>query len=62
MPKKLAHGGARKGAGRKPVSDPKIGITIYVEDSIVKAFGGIEEVRNSCYSFLKRKISLKTKS
>ncbi len=53
MSKKLSRGGARKGAGRKPASDPKIIIPIYVEESIVKANGGIEEVKNECYSFLK---------
>lgn len=54
MAKKIIHGGARKGAGRKPASDPKISITIYVEESIVKANGGIENVKDICYSFLKK--------
>ena len=55
MSKKPAHGGARKGAGRKPAADPKVSITIYIEESIIKANGGIENVKNNCYSFLKNK-------
>ncbi len=51
---KTPHGGARKGAGRKPASDPKVSVTIYVEESIVKANGGIENVKDICYSFLKK--------
>ncbi|CAN5545833.1 hypothetical protein BH11BAC1_BH11BAC1_13370 [soil metagenome] len=53
--KKSIRGGARKGAGRKPVTDPKIMIPIYVETSIVNGMGGLEEVREACYSFLKSK-------
>lgn len=37
--KKETRGGARKGAGRKPGGDPKIGITIYIPESIVKEKG-----------------------
>jgi len=59
MSKKLSRGGARKGAGRKPASDPKIIIPIYVEESIVKAIGGIEVVKNECYLFLKNKANKK---
>ncbi len=55
MAKKPSHGGARKGAGRKPVADPKISITIYVEKSIVDANGDVEEVRELCYEFLKKR-------
>jgi hypothetical protein len=55
MSKKTIHGGARKGAGRKPVSDPKIGVTLYVEESIVNALGGIEAIRSECYEYLKIK-------
>ena len=55
MPKKSSRGGARKGAGRKPASDPKIIIPIYVEESIINAIGSVEEVKNECYLFLKNK-------
>ena len=59
MPKNLTHGGARKGAGRKPAADPKITITIYVEESIVNANGGLDAVKESCYLFLKNRRSKK---
>ena len=55
MAKKPKHGGARIGAGRKPVADPKVSITIYVEKSIVDANGDIEAVRELCYEFLKKR-------
>jgi hypothetical protein len=51
---KKIHGGARKGAGRKPASDPKVPVTIYVEESIIKAVGGIDQLRQECYDFLKK--------
>ena len=54
MAKKLTHGGARKGAGRKPVPDPKIQVIFYIEESIINAMGGIEELRNDCYAYLKK--------
>lgn len=55
MAKKPSHGGARKGAGRKPVADPKVSITIYVEKSIMDANGDVEEVKELCYEFLKKR-------
>jgi hypothetical protein len=36
---KKVHGGARKGAGRKPVGDPKITLSIYPVKSAVEALG-----------------------
>ncbi len=54
MAKKPTRGGARKGAGRKPLADPKIPITIYVEGSIVNELGGIDELKDEIYSFLKK--------
>jgi len=36
---KKAHGGARKGAGRKPVDDPKVTLPIYPLKSAVDALG-----------------------
>jgi len=55
--KRTGRGGPRKGSGRKPASDPKLPITIYVEKSIIKAMGGTEGVRGECYSFIKSKYS-----
>ena len=53
--KRTGRGGPRKGSGRKPAADPKVAVTIYVESSLVTALGGIDEVRQECYSFLKSK-------
>lgn len=36
---KKAHGGSRKGAGRKPVDDPKITLSIYPLKSAVDTLG-----------------------
>lgn len=53
--KKSNHGGARLKAGRKPVSDPKQTVTIYVEQSILEANNGIEESKIQMYQFLKKR-------
>lgn len=36
---KINHGGARKGAGRKPVFDPKVTLPIYPRQSIIDKLG-----------------------
>lgn len=51
--KKPTHGGKRKRSGRKPASDPKQQVTLYVETSIIKANGGMEETKSKCYDYLK---------
>lgn len=43
------HGGARKGAGRKPVEDPKVPVTIYVKESLINSLGGIDSLREELY-------------
>lgn len=53
--KKDSKGGARKGAGRKPVDDPKVLVPLYVKSSVLKAFGGLDELREACYEFLESK-------
>lgn len=50
--KKKTHGGKRARSGRKPVDDPKKGITIYLHQSVIDANGGIEEVKTVSVSFL----------
>jgi hypothetical protein len=55
--KKTKIGGARKGAGRKPVDDPKMVVTLYVKTSIVNAWGGYDEMREEIYEFLDSKAS-----
>jgi hypothetical protein len=39
------HGGARSKAGRKPVDDKAMQITIYPKTSLVKKVGGIEKAK-----------------
>lgn len=55
--KKNNHGGARSKAGRKHVSDPKLGVTIYVHASIIEANGGIEIVKERTVLFLQKSAS-----
>lgn len=62
MSKKIQHGGARQRAGRKPVADQKKTFTIYVEQSIIDANGGIDESKSECYLFLKKRGEKKKKN
>lgn len=50
---KMASGGKRKGAGRKPCSDKKQTVALYIETSIINALGGIENTKEKLYSFAK---------
>ena len=55
MPKlktKTGLGGRRKGAGRKPIADKKVAITLYVPQSVVQSHGGLEDFREYCYQLL----------
>ena len=40
-------GGKRKGAGRKPIKDKKIAVTIYVRPSEIERLGGIVAFKKS---------------
>ena len=62
MSKKIQHGGARQRAGRKPAADPKQTVVIYVEQSIIDANNGIDEVKSECYLFLKKRGEKKEKN
>jgi len=48
-------GGKRKGAGRKKAADPKRTITIYVEQSVIDSFTGIDVMKSEIYAFLKKR-------
>lgn len=52
---KNKHGGARQRAGRKPVADPKQTFTIYVEQSIIDANGGMVKAKIEAYNFLQKR-------
>lgn len=45
MKKKKEHGGARKNAGRKPIEDKKVQLTLYIRQSDVKKLGGLEKTK-----------------
>ena len=55
MKAKNTQGGARSNAGRKPVTDPKKGITIYLHQSEIDANGGVEEVKTVSVLYLKKR-------
>lgn len=48
------HGGKRKGAGRKPVLDPKQQVTIYPLTSEVDAVGGITVAKELAIKSIQR--------
>lgn len=50
--KKTGRGGARKGAGRKPESDKKQAIFIYIRGSVIKKNGGKKAVKRKLESAL----------
>ncbi len=49
----VKHGGKRKGAGRKPSSDKKQTICLYIETSIIDDLGGIDNAKLKLYNFAK---------
>lgn len=51
MKAKKKHGGKRKLAGRKPIEDKKIVVTLYVRQSVIDELG-IETVKQKCYGAL----------
>ena len=58
--KKQTQGGKRSNAGRKPVTDPKKGITIYLHQSEIDANGGIER-SEICICFVFKRAWAKNK-
>jgi len=51
MKRKTKHGGKRNLAGRKPIEDKKVPVTIYVRESVIEALG-LEVVKERCYEAL----------
>ena len=39
------HGGKRSNSGRKPVSDKKVQVSFYIEQSKIKKFGGLDSIK-----------------
>lgn len=52
MKKKKTHGGKRSNAGRKPLEDKKVRVTIWINESIVNSKGGLEATKELCIVFL----------
>ena len=50
--KKKTHGGKRSNAGRKPLTDKKVRVTIWVNESVVNSKGGLEATKELCIVFL----------
>jgi hypothetical protein len=48
----MSHGGKRKGAGRKPCTDKKETIILYIRQSKIESFGGKELLKKLIYKFL----------
>jgi hypothetical protein len=55
--KETKKGGKRAGAGRKPVDNPKVQVTIYVEQAHVNNFGGIARLKEALCVFVAAKRS-----
>lgn len=51
MAKKKQHGGKRKKAGRKPIEDKKVPVTLYVRESVINAIG-LDVIKERCYESL----------
>lgn len=46
-------GGKRKGAGRKPCSDKKQTVVLYIETSNINDLGGLDATKEKLYNFVK---------
>lgn len=49
---KKESGGKRSNAGRKPIDDKKITVILYVKESIINNFEGIEQLKGAIYSYI----------
>jgi len=48
----MKRGGKRSNAGRKPVLDKKIQISIYIERTIIDKFGGPQAIKKELTNFI----------
>lgn len=51
---RINNGGARTGAGRKPVPDKKLPLTLYLNTSVIELLGGIEAAKAHLYKSIQR--------
>lgn len=59
MTTKKTHGGARSKAGRKPIKDKKVTISVYPRESEILLVGGIDNAKLIALSAIERKAKLK---
>jgi hypothetical protein len=48
----MGAGGKRKGAGRKPCSDKKQTLVLYIETSKIENAGGMKELKQELYEYV----------
>lgn len=51
---KSTHGGKRKNVGRKPVSDKKIQVSFYIEQSKIEKLGGLDTFKEKIIAYVER--------
>lgn len=52
MDSKKKRGGPRPGAGRKPIEDKKVQLTLYIERSKIDKFGGISSIKTMLITYI----------
>jgi hypothetical protein len=50
----LTHGGKRKTSGRKPVTDKKVQVSFYIEQSKIEKLGGLETFKEKIIAYVER--------
>ena len=50
----MTRGGKRKNSGRKPVSDKKVQVSLYVEESKIKKHGGADALKAKIYKYVSK--------
>lgn len=50
----LNHGGKRKASGRKPVTDKKVQVSFYIEQSKIEKLGGLDAFKEKIITYIER--------
>jgi hypothetical protein len=45
-------GGARLNAGRKPIKDKKKPVNLFIQESKIRKFGGVDKLKTKLYNFI----------
>ena len=51
---KPTHGGKRKNVGRKPVTDKKVQVSFYIEQSKIEKIGGLDAFKEKIITYVER--------